>query len=239
MALGPTAAGLRATPPAGFRRLAPGSKLRSPRRSIRTTRSLITTSSSCSPRASCADLGWTPTYTSPTKTLQALATNRPFRSTTWYLEFIFKPLRVIHVDLPNDNGRSAAQDRLVHGLSSEEYRRPSQAVGKGGCRAGGLPTAPEVEAVNDIGAPIHFFPSSRWKRDRREEEGLSRQSHAAGRRGDPQSRRPEPAAAQFRRDRRPADQAQHGDRGQQRLGCRDLGRCRSAHRFFFDLRAPA
>src|SRR5258708_2239621 len=52
-----------------------------------------------------ADLDWTPTYISPTKTLRALATNRAFRSTTWYLQFTFKPLRVIQVDLPNDKGR--------------------------------------------------------------------------------------------------------------------------------------
>ncbi len=103
------------------------------------------------------DLDWTPVYTSPTKTLRTCATDRAFRSTTWYLQFIFKPLRLIEVDLPNSKGR--LERKVVWYLV---YRVKN---------VGGhlkpivkemdddpLPPAPEVQVVADPGEPIHCFP---------------------------------------------------------------------------------
>jgi len=51
------------------------------------------------------DLAWKPNYTSETQTLAELAKNVPFRRTIWNLEFTFKPLRMIEVDVPQASGK--------------------------------------------------------------------------------------------------------------------------------------
>lgn len=51
------------------------------------------------------DLAWKPNYTSETRTLAELAKNVPFRRTIWNLEFTFKPLRMIEVDVPQASGK--------------------------------------------------------------------------------------------------------------------------------------
>ena len=106
-----------------------------------------------------ADLEWTPTSTSQTKTLKALATNRAFRSTTWYLQFAFKPLRVIQVELPNEQGRLAPKTVWYMVYRVKNIGGHLKPVEKAAAD-GGLPPAPEVEPVSDPGlyTGIHFFP---------------------------------------------------------------------------------
>ncbi|HKD38080.1 MAG TPA: hypothetical protein VKB78_14805, partial [Pirellulales bacterium] len=90
----------RRAPPTGFRRLAPGVETTIPAKvDPHDTVTYHNIVELLAPSV-VADLGWTPNFISSTKTLRALSTNRDFRSTTWYLQFIFKPLRVIQVDLP-------------------------------------------------------------------------------------------------------------------------------------------
>jgi hypothetical protein len=52
-----------------------------------------------------ANLQWTPHYLPPTQTLLAKANQTIFRRSIWCLEFSFKPLRLIEVDLPTENGK--------------------------------------------------------------------------------------------------------------------------------------
>jgi hypothetical protein len=47
---------------------------------------------------------WKPETQSPTTTLKARTQNIPFRRNTWYLEFTYKPLRMIEVDFPAADG---------------------------------------------------------------------------------------------------------------------------------------
>jgi len=50
-------------------------------------------------------LDWQPTFIPSTATLKAIATKTLFRRDVWYLEFTFKPLRMMWVDLPAPGGK--------------------------------------------------------------------------------------------------------------------------------------
>lgn len=52
-----------------------------------------------------ADLDWTPNYLPPTETLLNRARAVRMRRPVWNLEFSFKPLRMIEVDLPEPSGK--------------------------------------------------------------------------------------------------------------------------------------
>jgi hypothetical protein len=54
---------------------------------------------------------WTPTYSPPTATLHSKASQVTLRHNVWNLEFAFKPLRMVHVDIPQPTGRM--QRKLV------------------------------------------------------------------------------------------------------------------------------
>jgi hypothetical protein len=56
-------------------------------------------------------LNWKPEAGSPSKTLRVLTKDIPFRRDVWYLQFSFKPLRMINVDMPTANGRT--EKRLI------------------------------------------------------------------------------------------------------------------------------
>ncbi len=51
------------------------------------------------------NLDWTPKFSSETQTLKDMATNTVFRRKIWYLEFTFKPVRMIYVDEPQPSGK--------------------------------------------------------------------------------------------------------------------------------------
>ncbi|MCL4202573.1 MAG: hypothetical protein KJ000_08765 [Pirellulaceae bacterium] len=48
---------------------------------------------------------WTPNFAPPTGTLKAKASQVTLRHNVWNLEFAFKPLRMVHVDIPQPTGR--------------------------------------------------------------------------------------------------------------------------------------
>jgi hypothetical protein len=50
------------------------------------------------------ELDWKPTTQSTSRTLKELTKDIPFRRDAWYLEFTFKPLRMMYVDLPQPSG---------------------------------------------------------------------------------------------------------------------------------------
>ncbi len=51
------------------------------------------------------DLDWTPNFTPKSKTLQEMAKQVVYRRAIWDLEFAFKPLRMIEVDIPQPTGK--------------------------------------------------------------------------------------------------------------------------------------
>ena len=106
-----------------------------------------------------ADLDWTPTYSAPTKTLKFLAKDRPFYRTAWYLQFTFKPLRLIQVDLPGANGRLERKVVWYMVYRVKNLGGHLKPVPKEPQAADELASAPEVESVDDIGPPgIVFIP---------------------------------------------------------------------------------
>ncbi len=147
----------RRAPPAGFRKLAPGVETTIPAavdpHDTVNYHSIVELLGN----GVVKDLDWTPNYTSPTKTLKALATDRPFRTTAWYLQFIFKPLRLIEVELPNSKGRLERKVVWYMVYRVKNVGGHLQPVDK---PQGDdpLPSAPEVQVVDDPGQPIHFFP---------------------------------------------------------------------------------
>ena len=52
-----------------------------------------------------AVLNWTPNYSPESDTLKAKAEHTVFRRPVWYLEFTFKPLRMIEIDMPQPSGK--------------------------------------------------------------------------------------------------------------------------------------
>jgi hypothetical protein len=147
----------RRSPPTGFRRLSPGVETTIP--ALIDPHDTVTYHNIIELLAPSvvADLEWTPSFISPSRTLRALATNRDFRSTTWYLQFTFKPLRVLQVDLPTDKGhlqRKTVWYMIYRVKNVGGHLKPLEKPAE----EGNLPTAPEAQAVDDIGTPIHFFP---------------------------------------------------------------------------------
>ncbi|MBM3999421.1 MAG: hypothetical protein FJ297_07775 [Planctomycetes bacterium] len=61
--------------------------------------------------ANAADLNWTPNYLAKTETLGELSRRVVLRRPIWNLEFAFKPLRMVEVDLPQPSGK--LQKKLV------------------------------------------------------------------------------------------------------------------------------
>ena len=80
------------------------------------------------------DLDWTPKLSSVTQTLQAMATKTVFRRDIWCLEFTFKPVRMLWVDVPQASGKM--QRKLIwymvyHVKNTGQHLRPiKQSDGK-------------------------------------------------------------------------------------------------------------
>ncbi len=58
-----------------------------------------------------ANLAWSPKLSPNSRTLKDMATGRVFRRKVWYLEFTFKPVRMIWVDVPQETGKM--QKKLI------------------------------------------------------------------------------------------------------------------------------
>ncbi len=148
----------RSAPPAGFRKVAPGVETIVPRpidpHDTVTYHDLVEL---LAPGVE-PDLNWTPNFSSPTKTLAAMAKKRPFYRTAWYLQFTFKPLRLIQVDLPGPHGQLERKTvwymvYRVQNLGGQLKPVEKQAQGDE------LASAPEVESVDELGPPgIIYIP---------------------------------------------------------------------------------
>ncbi|MEX0937972.1 MAG: hypothetical protein WDZ59_08920 [Pirellulales bacterium] len=97
---------------------------------------------------SIPDLPWTPNYTAPSRTLHAKADNARFTRRIWGLEFYFKPLRMIYVDIPQPSGRMQRKPvwYMVYRVKNtgEAYRPQIGDLG-------------EYELTKDA-APVRFIP---------------------------------------------------------------------------------
>jgi hypothetical protein len=93
---------LAADPPAGYRKLGPG---------VETTiaaepnpQDTVTNHDIVEIQSAGKQLDWTPETQSASSTLRVLTKDIPFRRGVWYLEFTFKPLRTMYVDMPLASG---------------------------------------------------------------------------------------------------------------------------------------
>jgi hypothetical protein len=100
---------LAADAPKGYRKLGPG---------VETTiaadpnaQDTVTTHDVVEIQAAGKKLDWTPETQSSSETLKVLTKDIPFRHGVWYLEFTFKPLRTINVDMPLADGKMS--NRLI------------------------------------------------------------------------------------------------------------------------------
>lgn len=95
------------------------------------------------------ELRWDPEYLSDSQTLFERAEQARFHREIWCLEFSFKPLRMIFVDVPQPNGQVERKLLwyMVYAVRNTGSGLTSQALEDGGT---------EVEAVN-VG-PVRFLP---------------------------------------------------------------------------------
>jgi len=89
--------------PSGYRKLGPGVETTIP--SKPETDDTVTRHDMVEIQSAGKKLDWTPETQSSGQRLKVLTKEIPFRRGVWYLEFAFKPLRMIDVDIPTDNGR--------------------------------------------------------------------------------------------------------------------------------------
>jgi hypothetical protein len=92
----------RASPPAGYRRLAPGVVTTVP---IQWDPTETVSFSNIVEVLSIPELNWTPQTISKAQTAREKATRYPLRRDVWNLEFSFLPMRMIRVDLPEAGGK--------------------------------------------------------------------------------------------------------------------------------------
>lgn len=89
--------------PRGFRKLAPGVEVTIP--PDRSERETFSSHDIVELVQGVADLKWTPKLSPTTETLYSMASQNMFRREVWALEFTFKPVRMIEVDLPQPTGK--------------------------------------------------------------------------------------------------------------------------------------
>jgi hypothetical protein len=122
------------------------------------------------------ELDWTPHYEPRTQTLLGRASRVTFYRTAWHLEFAFKPLRMIEVDVPQPEGQTQRKRiwYLVYRVKNVGYDiRPVLRE-----EIPGLKTA-ELEAVNF--ATRRFFPHMVLESHEFKKQYLDRIIHAAKR----------------------------------------------------------
>jgi hypothetical protein len=98
-----TARGQDAASKSPYRRLATGVETTIP--ILRDTEETVSRHDIVDLLSGIPDLAWTPNYLAETQTLAAMAKEVPFRRSIWNLEFTFKPLRMIEVDVPQASGK--------------------------------------------------------------------------------------------------------------------------------------
>jgi hypothetical protein len=96
-----------------------------------------------------ADLEWDPNFAPETRTLRGMAEAAEFYREAWCLQFTFKPLRMIEVDIPQPSGR--LQRKLIWYLVyrvTNTGARLKPADGEAGV----------IEAQPAEGVPVKFYP---------------------------------------------------------------------------------
>ena len=94
------------------------------------------------------DLKWQPKLSADTQTLAEMATKTIFRRDIWCLEFTFKPVRMMWVDVPQANGRM--QRKLIwymvyHVKNTGQHLKP-------------VKQADDTFATQTAERPVRFFP---------------------------------------------------------------------------------
>jgi len=89
--------------PSGFRKLGPGVETTIP--VVPDQEDTVTNHDLVEIQSAGEKIDWKPETQSQSTTLSALTKDIPFRRPCWYLEFTFKPLRMIEVDMPRPDGR--------------------------------------------------------------------------------------------------------------------------------------
>jgi hypothetical protein len=91
------------TAPKGYRKLGPGVETTIPPKID--AEDTVTQHDIVEIQAAGKEIDWKPETQSPSSTLKSLTQNIPFRRSVWYLEFTYKPLRMIDVELPSADGK--------------------------------------------------------------------------------------------------------------------------------------
>jgi hypothetical protein len=156
-----------------YRRLAPG---------VETTIPILRDSSETVSRHDIVDLlygvpdlPWKPTeqgeaekpnYLAETQTLASMAKDVPFRRTIWNLEFTFKPLRMIEVDIPQASGKMERKQiwYMVYRVKNNgahlrpKQREADETVATGAEFGGDQATIPkgtfDIELVDKVVLPV-------------------------------------------------------------------------------------
>jgi len=89
--------------PKGYRKLGPGVETTIPAEP--NPRDTVTDHDIVEIQSAGQQLDWTPETQSSSTTLKVLTKDIPFRRGVWYLQFTFKPLRMINVDMPLADGK--------------------------------------------------------------------------------------------------------------------------------------
>jgi hypothetical protein len=127
------AAAKAATVPAGgeaFRALAPGVEITIP--ADKQEEETVSTHNVIEIINGIPNLKWTPKTEPTTQTLEQLATDTVFRRDIWCLEFTFKPVRMIWVDVPQISGkmqRKLIWYLLYHVTNRGQHLHPTRKAG--------------------------------------------------------------------------------------------------------------
>jgi hypothetical protein len=98
------------------------------------------------------NLDWTPHYLSKSNTLLEMAKEAVFRRSIWHLEFAFKPLRMIEVDIPLPTGKFERKQiwYMVYRVKNNGYHMsPSEQLDEFGHK---------LHKTTPINHPVRFFP---------------------------------------------------------------------------------
>ena len=93
----------RQAAPKGYRKLGPGVETTIPAKPD--PEDTVTQHDIVEIQTAGQQLDWKPETQSSSETLKVLTKDIPFRRGVWYLEFTFKPLRMINVDMPLADGK--------------------------------------------------------------------------------------------------------------------------------------
>ncbi len=94
-------------------------------------------------------LEWKPQFSPKSQTLRQMATGTVFRRDIWCLEFTFKPVRMMWVDVPQSNGRMERKliwYMIYHVRNTGEHLSPTK-------------QDDETHTVSNIDREMRFFPT--------------------------------------------------------------------------------